>query len=209
MKDQLVEIFRNFLLVRKSDKIEEKVEDFKLIISRKYRKDVVYDEIIDFFDIMEGKTTRWQSFAKYIEITFPKKKFPNILEIGCGPVGDLTTILNEKGYQSTGIDPRVDSVKNLKLIKEEFHYLYTDVSTYNLLVGLEPCNATEHIVRSSIQNNIPCVISLCGTTHDGIDGRKFSQREQWYEYLLSLTMSRGVLEKKTILGKTHMILKTL
>ena len=60
---------------------------------------------------------------------------------------------------------------------------------------------------SSMLNNIPCAISLCGISHKAITGEIFATREKWWKYLLSLTNSCGVLEEKKVLGKRHMILK--
>jgi SAM-dependent methyltransferase len=197
--------FKEFLILRESDKIEEKIKDFTDLISGVYSKDTIYDEIVDFLDVIKGTPTRWESFAQYINNRFAVSDFSKVLDVGCGPMADLSLLLIEKGYDVVGIDSKVKEIENLKTIKKLFDYKKEDVSNFDLLVGLEPCDATEHIIRSSMENKIPCVISLCCTSHDSIDGQRFSSKEEWYEYLLSITNFNGTLKDEKILKKTHKI----
>ena len=45
-----------------------------------------------------------------------------------------------------------------------------------------------------MEKNVSCVISLCATAHDSIiDGQGFATKEAWYDYLVSLTESKGRL----------------
>jgi len=207
MPNLLIESFRKFLITRQSDQIEDKVKDFSDFISGNYKKDIIYDEIVDYYDIVKGEYTRWQSFARYIETRFPKETYPRVLDVGCGPLADLSLSLNEKGYGVTGIDPRVNQINQLKTIRQSFNYLKTDISSYDLIVGLEPCEATEHIIRSSIQSNVPCAIKLCAKAHDSMNGQQFLNKEDWYNYLLSLSNTKGIIEEKKILNKPNIILK--
>jgi SAM-dependent methyltransferase len=207
MSKIFIDKFKQFLVLRKSDNIDEKIKDFTDFIYGSYYKNVIYDEIVDFLDITRGKPTRWETFAKYIRKQFPVSNFPKVLDVGCGSAADLTSLLVKYGYDVTAIDPKVDEIEKLRTIRKLFDYTKEDVSKFDLIVGLEPCDATEHIIRSSMNNNIPCAISLCCTAHDSIDGQKFIDQDEWYDYLLLITDSKGVIEKKRIMQKTHKILK--
>ena len=90
-----------------------------------------------------------------------------------------------------------------------FDYKKTSILDFDLIVGLEPCDATEHIIRSSMEHSISFAISLCAVEHDGIDGHKFANKEEWYKYLLSLTDEKGIYEEKRILNKSHQIIKRI
>ena len=54
--------------------------------------------------------------------------------------------------------------KNLILQKEEFHK-DTDVHSYDLVMGLLPCGATEAIISASCKAQKEFYIAMCGCTH--------------------------------------------
>ena len=203
---EFMKVFRKFLTIRDVENIDDIMADFESYVNGRYTKDVIADSIVDFLDVLCDSPTRWQSFAKYIGKEFPKEQYKRVLDVGCGPLADLSLVLTNMGYETTGIDPRVHEKGRIKLIRRAFDYLKTDVSNFDLIVGLEPCDATEHIVRSSLKNNVPSAISLCAAPHNGIDGRSFGTTNEWYDFLLSLSNSRGQL-KEVVSDKTHMILK--
>lgn len=108
----------------------------------------------------------------------------------------LSHELSSHGYHVTAMDPNIRlSDKEIKAsgfnaVKEKFVCDYiagqecgTDISQYDLIVGLEPCDATEHIIRQCVEYNKPCMIALCAAAHDGLDGTKFSTPHRWYRHL--------------------------
>ena len=62
-----------------------------------------------------------------------------------------------------------------------------NISPYDLLIGLEPCDATEHIIRQSLKYNKPFEIALCYTAHKALVDCKIKTREDWYNYLKSIS----------------------
>lgn len=202
------EMFTDFLKFRQSQNIAELTEEFKKIFYGKNDFNTMSDEIGDFYDYYLEEPTRWQSFCAYIEREYPSKDGKKVLDVGCGPLADLSLELKKIGYDVTSIDPRVQEIKELKIIKELFNYQTTEVANYDLIVGLEPCDATEHIIRSAISNNKNFAVSLCAAAHQGIDGQTFDSYKEWYDYLLSLTDNKALFEETTILGKKHMVIRS-
>lgn len=207
MSTTLVEKYKNYLQERQSENISEKINEF-ITFSKGIKLEKVCDEFIDFYDMLLKKPTRWQAFRRYIETRFPKKQYPSILDVGCGIFAELSLDLVSKGYTVSSIDPKVTEKENLKTIKGLFDFKTTDVSSYNLIVGLEPCDATEHIIRSAILNNKSFCICLCGVPHKNIiTGKIFENRDEWIEYLLKIDPSI-IFEKKTILEKSMSIIRS-
>lgn len=150
---------------------------------------VISDEYIDFKLWMMGIPSRQESFAKYIENKLPKNNKAKILEVGCGRTGRLSRILGKKGFNITGIDPKVEilSLTNIKFIKEEFKYDTFNLSEYDFVIAQEPCDATEHIVKACVNYKVPFIMSLCGVPHKLISGDLPEDEKEWYEYLINIS----------------------
>lgn len=56
-------------------------------------------------------------------------------------------------YIKTRFDPKIESISEITCIKALFDYEKTNIEQFDLIVGQEPCMATEHIVISTILNN--------------------------------------------------------
>lgn len=207
MSPALVDRYRKYLQERKSENISEKINEF-INFSKGVKLTTVHDEFIDFYDIILNKPSRWQAFRRYIETRFPKSDYSSVLDVGCGIFADLSLELISKGYNVSAIDPKVTEIQNLKTIKDLFDFKTTDISSYNLLVGLEPCDATEHIIRSAISNKKAFCICLCGVPHNNIiNGEPFKDLRKWIDYLLNIDTSI-IFEKKIILEKTMGIIRS-
>lgn len=70
----------------------------------------------------------------------------------------------------------------------------TDIAKFNIIVGLEPCDATEHIIRQSLKYNKPFEINLCAAPHKGLNGETFRTYKQWYDYLLKISKEILIIE---------------
>ncbi len=94
----------------------------------------------------------------------------NIADIGCGVVPAFSSILSDKQTKGTvtAFDPRLayPSSNNGKLIlkKEEFTY-DEDVTNYDLIIGIMPCDATEVLLRKAIENDKDFFVAMCGCSH--------------------------------------------
>lgn len=220
-KKELLELYKEYITIRKSIEITRKVKEFEDYLKDSHSRKTFSNEIFDFQDFMSEKVpliSCWGLFASYIRKNYPVKEFPNILDIGCGPMADTSLALLRYGYHVTSIDPRIESPETIKemryqlkelqpnyplylnqinqldIRKELFDYKKEDISDYQLLIGYTPCDATEHIIRGCLEEDIPFVISLCAAAHDAIDGTKFANYKEWWEYLSNIAPNETILE---------------
>ena len=97
----------------------------------------------------------------------------NIIDIGGGFLPAFANMIAEEQYKiGTGTitvyDPALvvtePKYSNMTLIKDEFT-TDTDVSNYDLMLGLFPCEATRSIVESAKKNNKDFYVAECGCGH--------------------------------------------
>lgn len=171
-------------------------EQFKKIEKEiaKRKKNIVSDEYFDFMLWMRGFQSRQDYFSKYVLKRLNKKNAKKVLEVGCGRTYRLSKILQQKGFEMTCIDPKVElSDEKLGIVvkKEMFDYNY-DLSNYDFVIAQEPCDATEHIVRACIKQNKPFIIALCGVPHKLISGEEFEEVIDWYKYLINISENNEI-----------------
>ena len=162
----------------------------------------ILDEVEDFLvwaGIYRHKK-REEVFRDYIVNKYDVKKYRNVLDVGAGRVCKTSTSLGNSGYIVTAIDPNIRlETKELRerkiksIIKRPFvcdeygNGNGTNISRYDLIVGLEPCEATEHIIRQSLKYDKPFDVTLCYQEHSALDGTSFRTPEEWYEHLASVS----------------------
>jgi hypothetical protein len=139
---------------------------------------------------------RFRAFADFIHNTFPGH--PRIADVAGGR-GDLSYHLHELGLDSTIVDNRPARPspwihralrkksraqgKLTQLARLVAKVEDIDLHDYDLIVGLHPDEATEHIVLSAVKHGrafavVPCCVFP-------LDGVKRS-RQDWQDYLASL-----------------------
>lgn len=188
----------------------------KLEIEIKHSKsNIVSDEYADFKLWYNGYLSRQHYFKNFLLERFGSlskislKKVVNILEVGCGRTAQLSKLLSNDGFCVTCIDPKleVNDCTNLKTIKGEFNYETFDLTGFDCVIALEPCDATEHIIRACINQNVPFIILLCSIPHSLISGEKPNDVFKWYSFLLSIAPRKIDLELIDImpLFKTYVI----
>lgn len=150
--------------------------------------DTTSDEFLDFKLWCIGYPSRQEKFAEFLTKKLPEHS--KILEVGCGRTAKLSRILSQKGFDITALDPKLDVSysNNIKFIKKKFDKNY-DVSMYDYIIGQEPCDATEHIVRACTNQNIPFIMSVCGVPHKLISGQTPKNVDEWYKYLMNISNS--------------------
>ena len=171
---------------------------------------VIVDEVYDFLlaeGIIKGNS-RHLDFANYILYKYSPKNHKKILDVGAGRMCKLSTELAGQGFTVSAIDTNIRLKENelkrrliSKIIKSSFfcdEYSKnqgTPVGEYDLLVGLEPCEATEHIIRQGLKYDKPFEISLCYQPHKALSGQTFRTPELWYEYLSSISKEVKIIEQ--------------
>lgn len=152
------------------------------------RMTTISDEYVDFKLWCDGKPSRQEIFAKFIERKLAQHKGAKILEVGCGRTGRLSRILSEKGFIMTGIDPNLEtaSSEEIEFIRGKFDYKKFDLTRFDYVVAQEPCDATEHVVRACTSKNVPFMMTLCGVPHRLISGHMPKDADEWYKYLIKI-----------------------
>ena len=161
--------------------------------------DEIYDFLID-VGIYKGKR-REEEFVSYLNQKYGIIRFKKILDVGAGRMCKLSEALAKFGNSMYAIDPNIrlsqqeanrigiKSIKLQKFVCDEFakNGKGTNIQSYDYIIGLEPCDATEHIIRQGIKYEKPFDILLCGAPHKALNGSTFDDYEEWYEYLSSIS----------------------
>jgi len=168
--------------------------------SDKVYDDNVYDFLIHYQLIKN--TNRHIQFSKYLLKKYSPSTHPEVLDVGAGRMCHLSSRLGRSNFNTTAIDPmiRLDKSeareKKIKeIITDKFYcdeyspnsHIATNINNYDLIVGLEPCDATEHIIRQSLKYDKPFEISLCATHHTPLDNKIVRSTDEWYNYLKSIS----------------------
>lgn len=164
---------------------------------------VIDDEVYDFFvdiGLYKGKR-REEEFVNYLNKKYGIIRFKKILDVGAGRMCLLSESLAKMGNVLYAMDPNIRlseaeakrksirSIKKQRFVCDEFakNGRGTSLLNYDFIFGLEPCDATEHIIRQGLKYNKPFDILLCGAPHKSLDGKTFVSYEAWYEYLDSIS----------------------
>lgn len=110
-----------------------------------------------------GDSRRFEETVKFIQRNY--KQSLNILDVAGGG-GTLSVLLSRAGYSTTIVDPHIllsqkDKLRyNIKTIKSKFNFEF-DISDYDLIVGLHPDGATEHIIKAAVIQSKPFIVIPC------------------------------------------------
>ena len=168
------------------------------------KSETIDDEVYDF--LIEAKLTeqksREETFANFLNEKYGHLAFRRVLDVGAGRMCKLSSLLAKNGAKMFAMDPEIrlseDEALDLgiaRISKDKFvcdKYAIegrrgTNVRPFHHLIGLEPCDATEHIIRQGLKHDRPFDIVLCAAPHDALDGRKFGHYSDWYEHLLKIS----------------------
>lgn len=121
-------------------------------------------ETIGVFDVVHD--TVYENFYNLLKDNYNLDR--NLLEVGCGYFPSFANKVseNQKKGSITVMDPDVivQKLGKLKIIKSRFNK-DTDVSKYELIYGLFPCDATIDMIRSANEFDKDLCIELCGCVH--------------------------------------------
>jgi len=70
----------------------------------------------------------------------------------------------------------------------------TDITQFNIIVGLEPCDATEHIIRQGLTYDKPFDVLLCYENHDALSGKRFNEPEEWFDHLKGISTEVDIVK---------------
>ena len=160
------------------------------------------DEVYDFLvqrKLIDSEP-REQTFIQYLIKKYKGLKNLNVLDVGAGRICSLSKSIAEHGGKVTAMDTNIrlknEILKKSKIVAvkklfkcDEYaeNEIGTDIEKFDLIVGLEPCDATEHIIRQSLKYNKPFDINLCAAPHQGLNGESFKTFLEWYKYLANIS----------------------
>lgn len=181
--------------------LEEYFDDSSITID-----DEVYDFLVQCH--LVKNEPREDIFMRYLLAKYVSFRGKHVLDVGAGRVCALSNVLAKKGAKVTAMDTNIrQDSKILQKVKitgikklfvcDEFSKTGTgtNIQRFDLIVGQEPCDATEHIIRQALKYNKPFDISLCASPHKSLDGRTFETYEQWYEHLAGISNEVSITKK--------------
>lgn len=164
------------------------------------------NQIYCYLDLVPDKINPYIAFLNILKDNFNLNA--NILEVGCGLMPILSKYLKKYFPDSylTLLDKSI-KFKNFKdkCIETTFYENY-DISKYDLIIGYNPCQASEAIIRNAIKNNKDFCIALCGCC---FLPKEYKERtpELWHKYLIDLAndlSTKYKIEVKYFDQSTHL-----
>lgn len=167
------------------------------------------DEVFDFLVQRKliNNEPREATFIKYLIKKYGSLNGFNVLDVGAGRICTLSKSIAEQGGKATAMDTNIrlnnESLKKAKItvIKKLFRCdeyskngVGTNIDRFDLIVGLEPCDATEHIIRQALKYDKPFDINLCATAHKGLNGETFRTYGEWYKHLANISKEVSITE---------------
>lgn len=142
----------------------------------------IYDEV----GILKDKDNIYLGFIDILENNFDIDS--NILEVGGGVIPNLAKHINLKQTKGsiTVYDPRlsISSTSTSFILKKEVFTPNTDISNYNIIIGLMPCEATELIIRKATSSKKDFLIALCDGRHS--EFLDYFDEELWCNNIIKL-----------------------
>lgn len=117
----------------------------------------------------------------------------HLLDVGCGIMPAFAKRVSDRQVNGsvTGMDPSVivTELGKVKVFKENFT-MQTDVSKYDLVYGILPCDATLTMIKRANECDKDLYIQLCGCTHFEFSNPFMVQPlGMWYDYVQSVMES--------------------
>lgn len=169
------------------DYLQEEIDN-KLLLGYTNNNDTI-NQIYCYLDLVNDNINAYKEFIKILENNFNLSN--NILEIGAGNIPILAKYLTDKKINVDILESNIifDNLTNGRVIKKRFDEK-TNIDKYDLLIGYNPCGATEDIIRNSIKNNKDFCIALCGCCFLPEEYKKRTP-EEWHNYLFEIAKKIG------------------
>lgn len=193
-KEKLLE-FKNKYYNLYPDYLQEELDE-KLLLGFTNSNDNI-NQIYCYLDLVNNNINPYIAFINILKKHFNLNS--NILEVSCGLMPILSKyIKNEYPNNHLTLLDKYIGFKNFKdeCIEAIFDETY-DITSYDLIIGYNPCQATEAIIKNSINNNKDFCIALCGCC---FLPEEYTERtpEKWHEYLINIAKTYGIKYDITI-----------
>lgn len=172
---------------------------------------VLADEVFDFLvqkKLVENEP-REKTFIDYLLAKYKTLNNAKVLDVGAGRICSLSKSIAEQGGKATAMDTNIRlnnaEIKrlNIEAVRKNFRCDEfskngegTNIQNFDLVVGLEPCGATEHIIRQALKHDKPFDISLCAAPHKALNGEHFNSYLEWYNHLKNISKEVSIIKNK-------------
>lgn len=181
----------------------------ELLQNMKGDQNFMFDGTYDFllhYNLIKG-VSRHQSFVNYLSQRYSPASTKKVLDIGAGRLCELSVSLAKRGFNMFAADPNIrllpHEAKNLNIHISKNLFLCdkyakkhkgTDIKDFDLLIGLEPCIATEHIAHQGLKYEKPFDVVLCYEAHKALNGKELKTVDEWFEYLLKISTELEIIK---------------
>ncbi len=120
------------------------------------------------FNLLEPHADMYKAFTEIVKYNHPDLSKMTILDVGGGIVPQLGRELAKEAKHVMVIDRNMvfkNNPDNLEPIQRRIESV-SDLPTADIVVGLLPCEATQHIIDYSVANKKDFIIALCGCWHN-------------------------------------------
>lgn len=169
--------------------LQEEIED-NLFLGFTNNEDTI-NQIYCYLNLIEDNINPYKAFINYLESEFDLKN-KNILEVGSGSIPVLAHYLEEKLDSKVSIQEPITMIANYTKgdIYKEIFTKDTQVDNFDLIIGYNPCEATENIIRNAIKNKKDFSVATCGCCHLP-NNYKEKNPKLWHNYLINIAQKLG------------------
>ena len=193
-KRKLKKFKKNYLNLYEDNSKEEINE--RLLHGFTNNNDVI-NQIYCYLEIVPDNINPYKEFIKILKQYFNNKK--SILEVGAGYIPIVAKYL-ENDYDMTIMDPKIIFKNYAKgTIENEFFTLNTNLDKYDLIIGYNPCEATESMIINAIKHKKDFIIATCGCSYLPLS-YKDRTKENWHRYLIKKAYLLGRNEYDIIIN---------
>ena len=156
---------------------------------------VIDSQIAQFYkeyDLLEEHADMYKAFVDVIKHNHPDLSNMTILDGGGGIVPQLGRELAKEAKHVMVIDRNMvtqNNPDNLEPIQRRIESI-NDLPTADMVVGLLPCDATQHIIDYSVANKKDFIVALCGCWHHLDLSQKISEKMAILRNLTDTTVDK-------------------
>ena len=119
------------------------------------------------YDLLDEHSDMYKAFVKIIKFRHPDLSNATILDVCGGMVPQLGRELAKEAKHVMVVDRNMvfkNNPDNLEPIKRRIES-YRDLPKADIVVGLLPCEGTQHVIDYAVANKRDFVLALCGCWH--------------------------------------------
>lgn len=161
------------------DDLKDEINE-RLLLGFTNNNDVI-NQIYCYLEIIPDNINPYKEFINIIKKYFNNRN--SILEVGAGYIPIVAKYL-ENQCDMTIMDPKILFQNYAKAnIKKESFTLNTNLNKYDLIIGYNPCEATQNIIINAIKHKKNFIIATCGCCYLPLNYKERT-KENWHRYLI-------------------------